>query len=154
MKLFPGNAEIQRRRYDGDYTYKGKGLPVSPRLAIRPWGRKFQLSLKLKYMDNYADFIQELPEGIKEQCKRTAAVTAVSGVQQRNTCKFRLHWTIDGAGSYRLFHSGVLISTAMEIEDVPYYARLLALGMGWRRYESKARAGNAVRLIHGGLCGA
>lgn len=117
-------------RYDGDYTYKGKRIARITPIGYTAMGdAEFRLSLKLKYMDNYADFIQELPEGIKKPMQEDSCCYCGFQGSTKEYCKFRLHWTIDGAA-----HTGCSFwcfnFDSYEIDDVPYYARLLALEYG------------------------
>ena len=79
-------------RYDGDYTYKGKRIARITPIGYTAMGdAEFRLSLKLKYMDNYADFIQELPEGIKKPMQEDSCCYCGFQGSTKEYCKFRLH---------------------------------------------------------------
>lgn len=83
-------------KFDGEYHYKGKRIARITSTGYAALGDpKYKISVKLKEMDRYMDFIKTLPESMTAPMRRSNCNHCSFQGATAEHCKFRLHWTMD-----------------------------------------------------------
>ncbi len=114
-------SEYRMRYYKND---KDKNYTVE----CQSDNRKLFVGMKLKNMDLYSDYIQSLPEHIKNMFKRTSCrpgCTFQGATDEK--CRFRVIWHVDDIEYRKCSFEDVFVPLIYNSDDVDYYVKLLVL---------------------------
>lgn len=118
--------------FNGDYMYKGKRIARITNTISPAMGKNYMLILKLKGVNKYIDFVEQLPAALKEPFTRSCCQYCGFQGSTKEYCKFRLHWTLDGES-----HDGCAFQcfnfNAFDTGYVPLYTQLLELEYGLKK---------------------
>ena len=118
--------------FNGDYMYKGKRIARITNTISPAMGKNYMLILKLKGVNKYIDFVEQLPAAVKEPFTRSCCQYCGFQGSTKEYCKFRLHWTLDGES-----HDGCAFQcfnfNAFDTGYVPLYTQLLELEYGLKK---------------------
>lgn len=117
-------------KFDGEYHYKGKRIARITPIGYAALGDpKYRLSIKLKDMDRYMDFIQTLPGTLTAPMKRSSCNHCNFQGATEEHCKFRLHWSMDGIKHTGCAHACFFFND-WNLDRVPDCWKLLELEYG------------------------
>lgn len=124
--------------FNGDYMLGGKRIARITNMEYPAVGAKYMLILKLRSMDKYIDFVEKLPDAVKEPFTKSCCQYCGFQGSTKEYCKFRLHWTLDGEPHDGCVHQCFHFS-AFNMEYVPVYAKLLELEYGLKQIWNQRR---------------
>ncbi|MFV0400813.1 MAG: hypothetical protein ACK5LX_09395 [Oscillospiraceae bacterium] len=125
--FFQSVVKYEGMGFDGEYHCRGKRVARITCTNFTALEKaRFALSLKLRKMDRYADYIAVLPEKIKAVFARSNCgyCTSRDGVVQ--PCKYRLNWTLEGKNHAGCAYACFLFDD-FSPEALPHYCKLLEL---------------------------
>jgi len=133
LAFYDASLHYQGLQFNGEYLHKKtRAARICPAGYTAMGNPGFVLHMRLRKMDQYAEELAALPEGIKKVLSKDCCNFCDFQGATPEHCKYRVHWTLDGQPHVGCAHACFYFDD-FSLANVPHYWRLLELEYGLKR---------------------